>query len=273
MISQDQTQSAQSKAKLSEGKLNSPEIAELEFNVDEADQQVNIDHNALNPDKNTNLQFSLKKDNQVINLSETNSVELVKKGLLKLNIRRLAGVDNQISKGLNEAYLEISKIDWNKVQTDINKGIAEIKINDLPEDQKAAITKAKKYLSVIRLNDQKANASKILDQIQKQQKLVADSLNAAGTILINQRPAKMAATFSNDEVMNFKIPGVGFSLNIKTGSGKKTFITNNIRSQLQNGVFNATELKSIIMDAVPGKISDQGAQQRVKKIHRVIVDI
>jgi beta-lactamase regulating signal transducer with metallopeptidase domain len=272
-MNQDQTLSAQSKAKLNERKLNSPEIPALELNIDEEAQQVDKDQNELNPDKNTNLQFSLNTDNQTLNPSETNIAELVKKGVVKLNIRGLADVDQQISKGLNEAYLEISKIDWNKVQTDINKSIPEIKINDLPQDQKAAITKAKKYLSLIRLNDQKANASKIVDQIQKQQKLIADSLNAAGTILINQRPAKMAATFSNDEVMNFKIPGVGFSINIKTGSGKKAFTTNNIRSQSQNGAFNATELKSMITDGVPGKISGQGSQQRVKKIHRVIVDI
>lgn len=272
-MNQDQTLSAQSKAKFNERKLNSPEIPALELNVDEDVQQVDKDQNELNPQKNTNLQFSFNTGNQALNPSESNIAELVKKGVVKLNIRGLAGVDQQISKGLNEAYLEISKIDWDKVQTDINKSIADIKINDLPQDQKAAITKAKKYLSLIRLNDQKANASKILDQIQKQQKLIADSLNAAGTILINQRPAKMAATFSSDEVMNFKIPGVGFSFNIKTGSGKKTSTTNNIRSQSQSGVFNATELKSMIIDAVPGKISDQGGQQRVKKIHRVIVDI
>jgi hypothetical protein len=29
----------------------------------------------------------------------------------------------------------------------------------------------------------------------------------------------------------------------------------------------------MIIDGVPGKISGQGSQQRVKKIHRVIVDI
>lgn len=265
MISQDQTQSEQSKAKLSEGKLNSPEIAELEFNVNDAGQQVNNDQNALNPDKNTNLQFSFNADNQVLNPSETSIAELVKKGVLKLNIPGLAGVDQHISKDLNEAYLEISKIDWNKIQTDINKSIGEIKINDLPQDQKAAIAKAKKYLSLIRLNDQKENRSKILDQIQKQQKLIADSLNEAGAILINQRPAKMAATLSNDEVLNFKIPGVGFSLNIKTGSRKKTATTNNNRSQSQNDGFSATELKSTIIDAISGKISGDHGQQPVKK--------
>ncbi len=272
---QAQTQSAQLKLKRNIRKSTTLELPSLDLKFNDEPQPLEKDQSAFSTDKNTSLQLSLNSDNQFPISARVNIEELVKKGIPKLNIKGLAGFDQQISKGLNEAYLEIGKIDWNEVQTDINKSIAEIKINELSQDQKAAITKAKKYLSLIRVGDQKDNASKILEQLQKQQKLIADSLNAAGTILINQRPAKMAATISKDESVNFKIPGASFSFNFPTGPAGKRFLNLTNGNQLHKSTFNDTQLRTIINDAPgsAGKITNPGKQQSVKKIHRVIADI
>ena len=65
-------------------------------------------------------------------------------------------------------------------------------MQNLPQKQKEAIANAKKLLSVLNLDEQRLNASKVLRQIQNQQKIIDDSLRAAGKALINQKPAKLA---------------------------------------------------------------------------------
>lgn len=272
-MSEGKDMSAPSKTKRDSRKNNLIELSTSNLKLND-DQPLDKNDDGFTSDKNINLQFSQNANIDFFNQGHVNIEELAKNSIPKLHIKGIAGLDHQISKGLQEAVLEIRKMDWNEIQSNINKSMAEIKVNDLPQDQKEAIAKAKKYLSLIQLDGQKVNASKILEQIQKQQKLIVDSLNAAGTILINQRPAKMAATIYKDELMNFQIPGASFSFNFKTGSAKKRSLHINNRNQLHNGASNAAGLRTTIDDAsIPANMPGGGTQESVKKIYRVVVDI
>lgn len=237
------------------------------------DNQSN-DQDEINADNTTNADISLNWKKQFTNETESKIANVVRKAVPKFTINGVPDLDEQISKGLHEAFLEIGKVDWGEIKSDINNSISDIKINELPQNQKKALATAKKYLSLIQMGGEKLNTSKLLQQIQKQQKLIADSLNAAGTILINQRPAKMAATLDKDEIINLKVPGTNFSFNFKNGSAKKRILNITNGNQSNNGTFNATELRTLINDAsAPTKISDHGKQQPAKTMHRVIIDI
>jgi len=85
-------------------------------------------------------------------------------------------IAGEINKGLHKAYIEINKINWKKVQNDINKSLSEINFEGLPKDQKAAISEAKRFFALINLNKQNVNAAKIVEQIQNQQKKNPDSI-------------------------------------------------------------------------------------------------
>jgi beta-lactamase regulating signal transducer with metallopeptidase domain len=128
-------------------------------------------------------------------LKENNFKALPFKNIPKIQLEDFGfNVNTEINKGLKQAYIEISKIDWKKIQSDINKSMAEIKIEELPEKERAAIITAKKYLSIINLEKQQSNTSQIVKELQ-QQRMHEDSLEHTKSLLFQRaRPAEQFRT-------------------------------------------------------------------------------
>jgi beta-lactamase regulating signal transducer with metallopeptidase domain len=173
---------------------------------------ITSDGNEINSiiDKNSikNMSSNTKKAFQELNknnLDPSIFKKIPKDQLVNLGLN----ITEEINNGLEQAYQEINKVNWVKVQNDINKSLAEIKIDQLPEKQKAAIMEARKYLSIT-LDKQQFNAPKILKEIQER-KLQADSLNAVRNTLLNQRSAR----FSKQQASNWS-----FSFNNEINQSK-----------------------------------------------------
>jgi hypothetical protein len=130
-------------------------------------------------------------------LNQNNHKEFVFKKISEIENLNF-NLNEEINKGIKQVYTEIGKINWRQVQNEINKSLSEIKVDELPEKQKADILKARKYLSLINLDKQQLNVSTIVKEIQQQQKLT-DSLRAAGATLENQLPARLAESHTRSE--------------------------------------------------------------------------
>ncbi|MDQ2721008.1 MAG: M56 family metallopeptidase [Bacteroidota bacterium] len=160
-----------------------PEIKPSEI---EKQEVISKEKNNDNVDNNFSGEFSSISKNALASL---NSAKLHIK-IPKLQIENF-NLNDEINKGIGQAFKEINKINWKKIQNNIDKSLSEINLEKLSATQKAEIIKAKKYISLINLSKQ-FNASKIIKEIQKQKKLMADSLQAAGVTLSNQQPARLA---------------------------------------------------------------------------------
>ncbi len=174
-------------------------------------------------------------------------------------------------KGWRRHTHEIDKIPWSEVQQDIEKSFAKININELTGMQKEAIINARKYMSVINL-EKIENSSKLLREIQNQQRLIQDSLRAAGTTLTNMRPAKLAVKISKTNVEQGR-PQFTFEYDSQVQT--RSFRKNNSGSN--NAQFLELNGPSLLFNAVHAPSQNDNGTEKKKTIkkatHRTILDI
>ncbi|MDP4285162.1 MAG: M56 family metallopeptidase [Bacteroidota bacterium] len=121
-------------------------------------------------------------------LDQLNLKDVILKDIPKITIGNLGiNLNHEINKGLIQAYEEINKIDWGKVQNNIKQSFSNIKIDQLTDNEKAAIDKAKIIIAHLKIDKQQFSSAKnILQEINQKQKLIADSIFVSGTRLYNQ---------------------------------------------------------------------------------------
>jgi beta-lactamase regulating signal transducer with metallopeptidase domain len=241
----------------------------VESPITRIDQEKNIiiDEKELQNTYSENYKAIQNADNNDFRSSILKNIPKLPIAHLNLNI------NDEINKGLKQAYQEINKINWSKVQADINKSLAGINVDQLSKEQKAAILEAKKYISVLNLNKQQFNAPKILKEIQGQ-KLLSDSLKALRTTINNQAPARLSARGSflnlNSAASNLKLifntkPNDNRSLKINTTTSE------NDESEIG---FNGKELIiKNIHKAVPHSLNIPHVFKKGSESKRMIVEI
>jgi beta-lactamase regulating signal transducer with metallopeptidase domain len=119
---------------------------------------------------------------------------------------------NQINDAVKQAYREIHKIDWENVQKDIHKSLSNLKLEQLPEKTQNEIKIAIKSISRFKIEKSQFDALKFVQEIQMQ-RMMKDSLRAAGATLRNQRAARLAADESGKLKRLLKDSTFSFSLN------------------------------------------------------------
>ena len=194
---------SEDKITIAKNKINEEKIKnDLKIKSAESSQSshINVDNeeekNKL-PAENFFNEFSSANENPLSALNQNNHKEFVFKKISEIENLNF-NLNEEINKGIKQVYTEIGKINWRQVQNEINKSLSEIKVDELPEKQKADILKARKYLSLINLDKQQLNVSTIVKEIQQQQKLT-DSLRAAGATLENQLPSRLAESHTRSE--------------------------------------------------------------------------
>lgn len=191
-------------------------------------------------------------------------------------------MDEEIEKGLKQAYKEINKINWPKIQQDISKSFSKLKIDQLSEKQKSAIMEAKKYVSLLyldKLDKQEFNATKVLKKIQLQQNAITDSIRAAASrnsLIIKQESVKVAEQYRKTELQN---------LNNSAGNFVFTYNTATDRNKLQRNNKTVTDSKEHLfeLNGDQFKINIQTTpsqneklpplSKKVKKARHIIIEI
>jgi hypothetical protein len=119
---------------------------------------------------------------------------------------------NQINEAVKQAYSEINKINWENVQKDIHKSLSNLKLEQLPEETQHEIKIAIKSISRFKIEKSKFDALKFVQEIQMQ-RMMEDSLRAAGAALRNQRAARLAVDESGKLKRLLKDSAFNFSYN------------------------------------------------------------
>ncbi|HEV2831549.1 MAG TPA: M56 family metallopeptidase, partial [Hanamia sp.] len=119
---------------------------------------------------------------------------------------------NQINDAVKQAYREINKINWENVQKDIHKSLSKIKLEQLPEETQNEIRVAIKSISRFKIEKSQFDALKLVQEIQMQ-RMMEDSLRAAGATLRNQRAARLAVDESGKLKRLLKDSAFNFSYN------------------------------------------------------------
>lgn len=119
---------------------------------------------------------------------------------------------NQINEAVKQAYSEINKINWENVQKDIHKSLSNLKLEQLPEETQHEIKIAIKSISRFKIDKSKFDALKFVQEIQMQ-RMMEDSLRAAGAALRNQRAARLAVDESGKLKRLLKDSAFNFSYN------------------------------------------------------------
>lgn len=178
--------------------INTPEISEIPGTNSSSEKEKNkvIDKISGNDLKATDPTPASEVD-------QLNLKALIFKNIPKISIGNLnINLDKEINKGLLQAYKEINKIDWTKVQDDIKQSFSKIKIDQISEKERAEIAKAKSIISHLKIDKQQLNSIKILHEISRQQKLIADSIKAAGNTFIIQLPGRIAEEHMRNSLQN-----------------------------------------------------------------------
>ena len=119
---------------------------------------------------------------------------------------------NQINDAVKQAYREINKINWENVQKDIHKSLSNLKLEQLPEETQNEIRVAIKSIARFKIEKSQFDALKFVQEIQMQ-RMMEDSLRAAGATLRNQRAARLAVDESGKLKKLLKDSALDFSYN------------------------------------------------------------
>lgn len=177
-------------------KINTQENKQVDKNIISSDTKVE----APSP-----LSVSPNKHN--FNISSFENFEEIPIRNFKVNIDY-----NQINEAVKQAYREINKINWEGVQKDIHKSLSNLKLEQLPEETQHEIKIAIKSISRFKMEKSQFDALKFVQEIQMQ-RMMEDSLRAAGAALRNQRAARLAVDESGKLKRLLKDSAFNFSYN------------------------------------------------------------
>lgn len=166
----------------------------------------------------------------------------------------------EINKGLKEAYEAIDKINWRQVHKEISKSLSEIRLNELSPQQRAEIAKARKYLSIINLDQQPLNVAEMMKKIRGQQKRIIDSLRAEELLTKNE----------------WKDTNLGQSFNFDHGNesnNQNDIKKNKIRLPNEPRVESNGRKFKIAIQEMPFPNGVPSFIQETREWHRIIVEI
>jgi bla regulator protein BlaR1 len=232
------------------------------------------------------------KDQQIIKIQEeintpeigeipgtNSSAEKEKNKVIdKISIGNLnINLDKEINKGLSQAYKEINKIDWTKVQDDIKQSFSKIKIDQISEKERAEINKAKRIISHLKIDNRQFNSIEILQEISRQQKLINDSIKAAGNSFIIQLPERIAEGHKINSLQNLNSSRNNFVFNPDNElyfnvlfKSNKTNTGN--RSEEPSFGSNGEKLK-IEIQKVPSQAEPTKRNTNLKRTQHIIIEI
>ena len=130
--------------------------------------------------KNTGIEKTKYKRPAELLLNKNNSNFFSFKNVPHIpNLNLTVRIDyDQINDALQLAYKEINKINWQKVENDINKSLADIKLDQLSDKEQLAIKIALKAIPTLKIGKQQFDALKMAQQLNIQ-KMMQDSLKVA----------------------------------------------------------------------------------------------
>ncbi len=229
-------------------------------------------------DKNSSEDLPDNNQTPVSGFNQNNFKPFIFKNIPKQEIENvIINIDyNKINEGLQKAFGEINKINWSKVQYDISKSFSNIKTEHLSENEKAQLIKVRKYLSLINLDKQQFNASKILKEIRLQQKSITDSIRTAGTTLINQRAARLAEMYNRSECQDLNNSTNNFVFNFKSELDRnKVFKSNKPNTKNEEPLLdlNGKKLRINIRTTRAHNESLPPSTKKIKNSQHVIIEI
>lgn len=180
------------------------------------------------------------------------------------NLEFVSNKAGQLEDGLKKAYKEISKIDWNSIHFEIQKGFESMNIAGLEPSQKEALAKAKQHISVFKFNEPEFSRQ-LLKQLQKDQR-TRDSLeikiiNRTNPQAPTQKRLKRRSTEASEKTIEVN------------GFGSQTYFLNHTTSSTPNRIQTSTPPASFRRPSA--KVSPDAHYQIIKNIktERIIVDI
>ncbi|HEY8657538.1 MAG TPA: M56 family metallopeptidase [Hanamia sp.] len=253
--------------------INTPEISEIPGTNSSAEKEKNkvIDKISGNDLKSSD-------PTQASELDQLNLKALIFKNIPKISIGNLnINLDKEINKGLIQAYKEINKIDWTKVQDNIKQSFSKIKIDQISEKERAEIAKAKSIISHLKIDNGQFNSIKILQEISRQQKLIADSIKAAGNTFIIQLPGRIVEEHKRNSLQNLNSSTNNF---VFTPDNKLDFniLFNSKKSKTENKSeeasfeSNGKKLK-IDIQKVPSQAEPTKRNTNLKRTQHIIIEI
>ena len=188
------------KKELSVTKTTNITIAEKSINSVEkivqksGDAEIAINQNSL-PETGSKSKLDIvRSKNDTPSLVAKQKIKIKDEDLQNITID-LNGFDfnNQIEKGLKQAFIEINKIDWKGVEQNIKKSFEEINVEELPLKEKEALLLAKKYISTLNLERSSIEREQLINELRSNESLV-DSLRKTRLLKNMQRTRLMAPT-------------------------------------------------------------------------------
>ncbi len=238
-------------APVTKSKKNKTKIESIETNLDQtAEVLENTDKSEASGQKNE-LQ-AMPDETANGSKKETTLTAFNFKNFPRLQFESLnANIDyNKMNEEIQKAFVEINRINWSKLDKDIRKQLNEIKINELPETEKAMILKARKNVSSLLLQNLLANQPKVLLE-SDEQKSMTDSLHAAAATLLNQQPARFAMRIKKEDLPR------NMNLNSLFIQGFEKAATNNKKKSI-----NGEQI--IEYNGKRGKINGNGNERIIK---------